>query len=94
MLLSIYRADHRRGLASRFRARRNKSLILASGGLPSRKAPPRIVFAHKNEEPSSHTAIQLFQQAVTADPKFVIAWAWLARMQAATHFGDDLATVR
>jgi len=42
MLLSICRADHRRGLASRVRARRNKSLILASGGLPSRKAPPKI----------------------------------------------------
>ena len=53
-----------------------------------------LVFAHKNDDTSLHTAIQLFQQAVAADPKFAAAWARLARMQAFMHFGEDLATVR
>jgi TolB-like protein/DNA-binding winged helix-turn-helix (wHTH) protein/Flp pilus assembly protein TadD len=53
-----------------------------------------LVFAHKNDGSSQRTAIQLFQQAVAADPKFAVAWARLARMQAFTHEGDDLATVR
>ena len=39
-----------------------------------------LVFAHKNDEESLDTAVQLFQQAVAADPKFALAWARLARM--------------
>jgi TolB-like protein/DNA-binding winged helix-turn-helix (wHTH) protein/predicted Zn-dependent protease len=53
-----------------------------------------LVFAHKNDDASLNTAVQLFQRAVAADPKFALAWAWLARMQAYTHFGDRLAAVR
>lgn len=53
-----------------------------------------LVFAHKNDDSSLHTAVQLFQQAVAVDPKFAVAWAWLTRTQAYTHMGDDLATVR
>lgn len=53
-----------------------------------------LVFAHKNDGASLRTAVQLLQQAVVEDPKFAVAWAWLARMQAYSHFGDDLATVR
>ncbi|HLY06544.1 MAG TPA: tetratricopeptide repeat protein [Rhizomicrobium sp.] len=53
-----------------------------------------LVFAHKNDGTSLHTAVQLLEQAVQADPKFALAWARLARMQAYTHFGDNLAAVR
>jgi TolB-like protein/DNA-binding winged helix-turn-helix (wHTH) protein/Flp pilus assembly protein TadD len=53
-----------------------------------------LVFARKNDESGLRTAIQLLEQAVKEDPKFALAWAWLARTQAYTHFGDDLATVR
>ncbi|HEX3430475.1 MAG TPA: winged helix-turn-helix domain-containing protein [Rhizomicrobium sp.] len=53
-----------------------------------------LVFAHKDDGTSLHTAIQLFQQAVAADPKFAVAWARLASIQAHMHFGDDLATVQ
>ncbi len=53
-----------------------------------------LVFAHKNDDSSLRTAIQLLEQVVKEDPKFAVAWAWLARMQAYTHFGNDLATVR
>ncbi len=53
-----------------------------------------LVFAHKNDGASLRTAVQLLGQAVQADPRFALAWAWLARMQAYTHFGDDLAAVR
>lgn len=53
-----------------------------------------LVFARKSDDTSAHTAIQLFQQTVAADPKFAVAWAWLTRLQAFIHFGDDLATVR
>lgn len=53
-----------------------------------------LVFAHKNDGASLRTAVQLLEQAVQADPKFALAWAWLARMQAFTHFGDNLAAVR
>jgi len=53
-----------------------------------------LVFAHKNDDTSLRTAVQFLEQAVAADPKFALAWAWLARMQAYTHFGDNLATVR
>ncbi len=53
-----------------------------------------LVFARKNDNASLQTAVQLLQQAVVEDPKFAVAWAWLARTQAYTHFGDDLATVR
>lgn len=53
-----------------------------------------LVFARTNEASSLQTAIQLLEQAVRADPKFALAWAWLARTLAYTHYGDDLATVR
>jgi TolB-like protein/DNA-binding winged helix-turn-helix (wHTH) protein/Tfp pilus assembly protein PilF len=53
-----------------------------------------LVFAHKNDGTSLRTAVQLLEQALKADPKFALAWAWLARMQAYTHFGDNLAAVR
>ncbi|HEY2447142.1 MAG TPA: winged helix-turn-helix domain-containing protein [Rhizomicrobium sp.] len=53
-----------------------------------------LVFAHKYDNASLQTAIKLFQQAVAADPRFAVAWARLARMQAFTHEGDDLASVR
>ena len=53
-----------------------------------------LVFAHKGDAASLYTAIRLFQQAVALDPKFAVAWARLASIQAHVHFGDDLATVR
>ncbi len=53
-----------------------------------------LVFARKSDDTSIHTAVQLFQQAVALDPKFALAWARLARIEANMHFGDDLATVR
>src|SRR5205085_1486283 len=53
-----------------------------------------LVFAHKNDDESLRMATQLFQQAVNADPKFALAWAWLARIQAYVHFGDNLDLVR
>ena len=53
-----------------------------------------LVFARTNETSNLQTAIQLLAQAVRADPKFALAWAWLARTLAYTHYGDDLATVR
>ena len=53
-----------------------------------------LVFAHKNDDTSQQTTVQLLQQAVQADPKFALAWAWLARMQAYIHFGDKLTAVR
>ena len=53
-----------------------------------------LVFAHKDDDANLHTAVQLFQGAVALDPKFALAWARLASIQAHTHFGDDLATVR
>jgi len=53
-----------------------------------------LVFAHKNDASSMWTAIQLLEQAVKEDPKFAVAWAWLVRMRAYIHSGDDLATVR
>lgn len=53
-----------------------------------------LVFAHKNDASSLWTAIRLLDQAVKEDPKFAVAWAWLVRMKAYIHDGDDLATVR
>jgi DNA-binding winged helix-turn-helix (wHTH) protein len=53
-----------------------------------------LVFAHKSDDVSLHAAIQLLDQAVQADPKFALAWAWLARMQAYIHFGDNISAVR
>jgi TolB-like protein/DNA-binding winged helix-turn-helix (wHTH) protein/cytochrome c-type biogenesis protein CcmH/NrfG len=53
-----------------------------------------LAFVHTTDDSSLHVAIQLFQQAVDADPKFALAWAWLARMQAYVHFGENLETVR
>ncbi|HWY16504.1 MAG TPA: winged helix-turn-helix domain-containing protein [Rhizomicrobium sp.] len=53
-----------------------------------------LVFARKNDNASLQTAVQLLEDAVNEDPKFAAAWAWLARVQAYMHFGDDLATVR
>lgn len=50
-----------------------------------------LAFAHKDDADS---AIRLFRQSVTADPKFAVAWAQLARMQAWAGFGDDPAVAR
>lgn len=53
-----------------------------------------VVFARTDDNTSQQTALQLFQQAVGEDPKFAVAWAWLARMQALGHTGEDPASVR
>jgi TolB-like protein/DNA-binding winged helix-turn-helix (wHTH) protein/Tfp pilus assembly protein PilF len=53
-----------------------------------------LVFARKIDVASLQAAAQLFTDATRVDPKFALAWAWLARMQAFLHFGDDLPTVR
>lgn len=53
-----------------------------------------LVFAHKDDDAGVQRAIQLFRQSVAADPKFALAWARLAGIEAHLHFGDDLATVR
>jgi TolB-like protein/DNA-binding winged helix-turn-helix (wHTH) protein/Flp pilus assembly protein TadD len=53
-----------------------------------------LVFSRKDDEVSLATAVQLLGDATRLDPKFALAWAWLARMQAYRHYGDDLTTVR
>jgi TolB-like protein/DNA-binding winged helix-turn-helix (wHTH) protein/cytochrome c-type biogenesis protein CcmH/NrfG len=53
-----------------------------------------LVFAHRPDGASIHKAIQLFGDATREDPKFALAWSWLARMQFYIHSGDDLALVR
>jgi TolB-like protein/DNA-binding winged helix-turn-helix (wHTH) protein/Flp pilus assembly protein TadD len=53
-----------------------------------------LAYAHKNDDTSQHTTVQFLQQAVQMDPKFALAWAWLARMQAYIHFGDNITAVR
>jgi len=53
-----------------------------------------LFFAQKIDDASVQTAIQLFQQAVAADPKFAIAWARLARMQAFADFSESRGAAR
>jgi TolB-like protein/DNA-binding winged helix-turn-helix (wHTH) protein/Tfp pilus assembly protein PilF len=53
-----------------------------------------LVFARKTDDASLRTAVQLFTDATRADPKFALAWAWLARVQAYIHSSDDVTTVR
>lgn len=55
-----------------------------------------LVFAGKNNDDgrSQQTAVQLLDRATRLDPKFALAWAWLARMEAYVHYGDPVAEVR
>lgn len=53
-----------------------------------------LVFARKDDARSSQTAAQLLASATRLDPKFALAWAWLAREEAFIHFGDSIALVR
>ncbi|HEX4079448.1 MAG TPA: tetratricopeptide repeat protein [Rhizomicrobium sp.] len=53
-----------------------------------------LVFSRKEDDVSLRTAAQLLGNATRLDPKFALAWAWLARVEAYRHFGDNLTAVR
>jgi tetratricopeptide (TPR) repeat protein len=57
----------------------------------------RMLFGPAIYEHNALAAVEHFSKAVDLDPKFAVAWAWLARVSAGGYFnsaGNDVAALR